>query len=159
MANWEHYVRTEEELKELVRAVYDCKVFTSLQCPNSTVGMVFMVSMFMGAAPTEPKFPEKNSDIRKDRKNKLLHFDALEQWRKDMKEWEDDTTKREEYFKTIGMLYESYDKALPRGINGYPMFMSCNIVSIEDTKRFREMYGKYEKMREDFEKEWGTENK
>lgn len=159
MANWEHHINTEEELKELVRAVYDCKVFTSLQCPDYLIGSVFMVAMFMGAPPTEPRFPEKTGDIRKDRKNKILHLDALEQWRKDMKEWEDDTTKREEYFKNIGMLYEYYGTELPRGINGYPMFMSCRIVSIEDTKRFREMYGKYEKMREDFEKEWGTEEK
>jgi hypothetical protein len=38
MANWEHHINTEEELKELVRAVYDCKVFTSLQCPDYLIG-------------------------------------------------------------------------------------------------------------------------
>lgn len=149
MANWKHYIRTEEELKELVRAVYDCKIFTSLQCPGYLTGSVFMVSMFMGAAPSKPTIGDNN---QLNRKNKLQYIE-------DMLEYERETPEREEYFKTIGMLYEDYSKAMPRGVNGYPMFMSCNIVSIEDTKRFKEMYGKYEKMREDFEKEWGTEAK
>ena len=72
----------------------------------------------------------------------------------DIIEYEEDTPKREEFLKTIGMLYEENSKAGPRGINGFPMFMSCNIVSMDDTKRFIEMYKKYENMREEFEKEW-----
>lgn len=159
MANWEHKVLTNDELKELVRGVYDCKLFTSLQCPDHLVGSIFMPAMFMGCAPSEPNFPDHVGNIRKDRKRKLLHIDALEQWRKDMKEWEDETEKREEFHKNIGMLYEEWSKAGPMGINGFPMFMSLRIVSIEDTKRFRVMYGEYQKMREDFEKEWGTDKK
>jgi hypothetical protein len=52
----------------------------------------------------------------------------------------------------IGMLYEYNDKAGPRGINGYPMFTSCNIVSKADTKKFLEVYKKYEEARTEFEK-------
>lgn len=144
MANWEHKIRTEEELKELVRAVYDCKIFTSLQCDDYLVRSVFMVSMFLGSPPSKPSISANNQI---NRKNKLQYI-------ADMIEYEEDTPKREEFLKTIGMLYEENSKAGPRAINGYPMFMSCNIVSIEDTKRFIEMYKKYEKKREEFENEW-----
>lgn len=144
MANWEHKIRTEEELKELVRAVYDCKIFTSLQCDSYLVGSVFMPAMFLGSAPSKPSTSTNNQITRK---NKLNYITAII-------EYEEDTPKREEFLKTIGMLYEENSKAGPRGINGFPMFMSCNIVSMDDTKRFIEMYKKYENMREEFEKEW-----
>ena len=41
MANWEHNKLTNDELKELVRDVYDCKTFTSFQCGNMIMS-VFM---------------------------------------------------------------------------------------------------------------------
>jgi hypothetical protein len=147
MANWEHYIQTDEEMKELVREVYDCKVFTSLQCPSDLVGSVFMCTMFLN---TPPSPPAPSSNIKLERKNKLNHIT-------DTLKYEEETPKREAYLKNIGMLYENYSEAGPRGINGYPMFFSVKIASIEETKRFREMYGKYETMREEFEKEWGTE--
>lgn len=144
--SWEHPIRTDEEIKELVRAVYDCKIFTSLQCPGHLAGSIFMPAMFMCAPPT---FPSLTGNVKMDRKNKLNHISEC-------LKYEEETVKREEYMNNIGMIYEDYSKAAPRGINGYPMFFSCNIVSIDDTKRFREMYGKYEAIREEFEKEWGT---
>jgi len=33
-----------------------------------------------------------------------------------------------------GMIYEYYDKAAPRGINGYPIFYSCYTMGAEETK-------------------------
>lgn len=36
---------------------------------------------------------------------------------------------------TWGAAYEDYDKALPRGVNGYPMFMSCRILHVNDVPR------------------------
>ena len=149
MANWEHKVRTDEEMKELVRDVYDCKIFTSLQCPGNLTGSIFMAAMFMGCEPSKPSLG-KNNQIN--RSNKLHYIEA-------MLAYEEETPKREEFLKNIGMVYENYSKACPTAINGYPIFMSCQIASIDETKRFREMYGKYEKMREDFEKEWGTDKK
>ena len=157
MANWEHKVMTEDELKQLVRDVYDQKYFTSLHCRGQVdPSMIFMPVMFLGAAPTKPSFPEKTGNIKVDRKNKLNHITNLEIWEKEIKEWEseEETSKRENYFNNIGMLYESYDKAGPRSINGFPMFFSCKIVSSEDTKKFWDMYVKYSEMRENFEKEW-----
>jgi hypothetical protein len=153
MANWEHKKLTEDELKQLVRDVYDCKTFTSLQCSNMVMS-VFMPIMFLGAAPSKPSFPKPVGDIRKDRKNKLNHFGDIEEWEKELQEWKDDSDKRDKYFKSIGMIYEDHSKAGPTCINGYPIFMSCKIISQDDTKRFLEKYRKYEKMREEFEKEF-----
>lgn len=145
MGNWTHKIKTEEELKELVRGVYDCKIFTSLQCSDRDAISIFMPLMFIGSGPSAPSM---TNNIKLDRKNKLNHIDACVAH-------ENETSERNEYIRNIGMIYEDYSKAGPRSMNGYPMFMSCQLVSIDDTKRFREMYGKYEKMREDFEKEWG----
>lgn len=156
MKNWQHKILTNEQLKELVRGVYDCKYFTSLQCRNMAMS-VFMPLLFLGSEPSKPNFPKSTNDIRKDRKNKILHLDELEKWKIELQEWKDQTEEREKYFENIGMVYEENSKAGPSSINGYPIFMSCIIVSKDDTARFLEMYRKYEKMREEFEKEWGTE--
>jgi hypothetical protein len=37
--------------------------------------------------------------------------------------------------KIIGCLYEHYDQALPRSINGFPCFASFRILHLEDWKR------------------------
>lgn len=143
MGNWEHKIHTDAELKEIVRAVYDCKTFTSLQCKDDMM-MVFMPAMFIGSRPSAPPL---GNDNQINRKNKLQYIE-------DCLTYEKETTERENFLKNIGMLYEDYSKALPGSFNGYPIFASCKIMSIDDTKRFIEMYRKYEKMREDFEKEF-----
>lgn len=38
----------------------------------------------------------------------------------------------------ISLFYEAYKKAGPKGINGYPMFFSCNMLNDTDHKRLRE---------------------
>jgi len=40
--SWNHKIMTEEELKVLVKDVYDAKVFTSFQCDQHLMSMVFM---------------------------------------------------------------------------------------------------------------------
>jgi hypothetical protein len=118
---------------------------------------VFMPLMFLGSKPTKPSFPKQTGDIKVDRKNKILHFDRIEEWKLDVKKWEEETEERESYINNIGMVYSNMSDAMPRCINGYPMFMSMKIASKEDSKRFLDMYREYEKVREDFEKNWGTE--
>lgn len=155
MKTWKHGEITDEEMKLLVKDVFDAKIFTSLhldQHSSYLIGSVFMPVMFIAAPPSEPNFPDKTGDIKKDRKNKLNYLDAVEQWKKDYKEWEDETPLRNAYMEDIGMIYEYNEKALPRSINGYPIFMSCNIVSKADTKKFLEVYKKYEDARTEFEK-------
>jgi len=148
MSNWQHHPRTYDELKELIRDVYDSKIFTSLhlseESMTSMTSMVFMPLLFMGASPS---FPSETGNKQRNRKNKLVHIN-------DIIEYEKETPAREEYLKNIGMVYEYYDKAGPRSINGYPIFMSMKILSIDDTKKFRDMYFKYEEMRKEFEKNW-----
>lgn len=151
MSKWEHGKLNDEELKKLVCDVYDQKILTSLQCGEMT-SMVFIPIIFMGSAPSKPILSEATGNIRKDRRNKLNHFKNLEQWKKDLKQWKIDTPKREEYFKNIGMVYEYMDKAGPRSVNGYPMFMSINVLSIEETKKFADKYNKYIKLREKLDK-------
>jgi len=153
MANWKHRELTTEELKEIVRGVYDGKYFTSLQCADEVI-TVFMPILFIGAEPSVPRTPKVVEDIRKNRKNKLNHFRDLEQYEKDLQEWKDNTDIRNEFIDNIGMVYEDISKAGPGSINGYPTFFSCKIVSREDTNKFIEMYNKYVKMRQEFEKEW-----
>ncbi len=41
--------------------------------------------------------------------------------------------------KQIGMIYEYYHKALPRGINGLPFFTSCRVMHIDDWKRAKKV--------------------
>lgn len=36
---------------------------------------------------------------------------------------------------SVGLIYEEMSKALPRGINGMPMFTSCRFMNIDDHKR------------------------
>jgi hypothetical protein len=157
MKNWEHKVMTEEELKTLVTDVYDAKVFTSLHLDNNSsylIGSIFMPLIFLSSPPSEPILPKQTGNIRKDRKNKLLQFDEIEAWKTDYKQWEDETPLRDAFIKNVGMIYEIFSAASPTGINGYPIFYSCKIVSKEDTTKFLVMYEKYKNMREEFEKKW-----
>lgn len=145
MSNWAHKEMSNDELKELVRDVYDQKIFTSLQC-GSNATMVFMPMLFFGSGPTTPS-KTKNNQI--DRKNKLKYIEEKLQY-------EAETPQREEFIKNIGMVYEYYSEAGPTAINGYPCFYSCKLVSIDDAQKFVDMYNKYAEMRKEFEKEWGT---
>lgn len=142
MGNWVHKTLTEEELKELVRDAYDMKLFTSLQCDKNMLSMVFMPAMFLGSRPTEPSL---GIDNQANRKMKLEYIEEVLVYEKE-------TPEREEFIKNIGMLYEYYSEASPRGVNGHPTFLSCKIVSYDDSQRFIEKYNKYVKKREEFEK-------
>jgi len=51
----------------------------------------------------------------------------------------------EEARKDVGMVYEYYDKAGPRSINGYPIFFSFRIVNVKDRLL---VWEKYEKIQE-----------
>jgi len=141
--NWQHKEMTNEELKKLVRDVYDGITFTSLQCGDHVLS-VFMPVIFFGAAPSSPK---TSKDNQVNRRNKLQYIE-------DCLTYEKETPAREKFIGNIGMLYEDMSKTGPTSINGYPVFFSCKIVSKEDGAKFIEMYNKYIEMREEFEKEW-----
>ena len=42
-----------------------------------------------------------------------------------------------QYAREFGVLWEFYSKALPRGINGYPMFASHHVMHKDDWERAR----------------------
>ena len=44
--------------------------------------------------------------------------------------------------KSPGLIYEYMDKALPKSINGMPMFLSFRFLSIEETKKVFDFYTK-----------------
>jgi hypothetical protein len=144
MSNWKHKEMSENELKELVRDVYDGKLFTTIQCPSNMVTIVFMTLLFLDNSPS---IPSKTDDNQMNRKNKLIYIE-------EKLSYEKETPERKEFIKNIGMVYSTLADAAPRSINGYPIFYNTKIVSIEDTKKFTDIYQKYVKMREDFEKEW-----
>ena len=48
----------------------------------------------------------------------------------------------EEYTQSIGMVYEYLEKAGPRSVNGYPMFMSLQLLNKEDAQKVWDMYFK-----------------
>lgn len=54
-----------------------------------------------------------------------------------------------EVIEDIGFICEYYNKAGPRSINGYPMFMSCKFVSKADAKRIMTKVQKITKMLKD----------
>jgi hypothetical protein len=46
---------------------------------------------------------------------------------------------------SIGLVYEYLEKAGPRSINGYPIFMSCKLLNLADTAIVLNYYDKYKK--------------
>lgn len=158
-----HHNHTEKELKKIAIDAYNGKIFTSLQCDPNILTSVFSIILFLNKPPTPPKEPELKygSNIRDKRKNKLNHIDETEVWMKKMEhynkvtypEWErNEKPKNEEYIRDIGMIYEDMDKALPRTVNGYPMFFSCKILNKKDSIRFIEIYKSYFDKRQELEK-------
>lgn len=55
-----------------------------------------------------------------------------------------------QWVRDAGLIYEYLSEAGPRSINGYPMFMSCRKLNIEDTKKMFEYYNEILKYREKF---------
>jgi len=84
--SWNHKIMTEEELKVLVKDVYDAKVFTSFQCDQHLMSMVFMPILFLNSPPSKPT---KTNEIRTDRKNKLIYMDDIAKWKNETKVRED----------------------------------------------------------------------
>lgn len=42
---------------------------------------------------------------------------------------------KESEIQTWGAVYEDYSQALPRSVNGHPMFFSCRILHVNDVPR------------------------
>ena len=51
--------------------------------------------------------------------------------------------------KQVGMIFEYFDKAGPRSINGYPCFFSAQMLNHQDTKEVWELYHKLQEATEE----------
>jgi hypothetical protein len=136
-----HSERTDDELKTIAKDLYNQKIFSSSNIPQHSthlINSIFMVLMFLSPKVTW----EDNS-----RMNKLIHIYLAH--------LEEDYAKRYDTFiNDIGFLYEYLDEAGPMGINGFPMFYSCGILSKKDTERMWEFYEKYKELQEKIENEF-----
>ena len=54
-----------------------------------------------------------------------------------------------DWLSQVGVLYEYYDKAGPRAINGYPIFFSCNMMSADDYERVYNAWERESKRRDE----------
>lgn len=61
--------------------------------------------------------------------------------------------KSKEDLQKIGLMYEYIDKAMPRSINGYPIFSSFNLLSQEEFKILNAYYVDYIKLKDEFLKD------
>ena len=139
---WKHHIHTDDELKTIARDIIDEKIFTDRhlgQDAGYMVQMVFMPVMLMG--------PTANTTGVEDEVAKKRIELEYEVSRRDV-----ETKYYEQYLKEIGMIYEYMDKAMPRGINGYPIFGSCGFLSIDDYERMIVFYKKYKELKEEMEK-------
>lgn len=133
-------VISDKDAKVLAKDVYENKIFTDHHIDKNSRGFltmtVFMPLMFIHA-PTElntndPVQKKRDMDIYL-----LLDKDIEDHY-------------RTIWLNNIAMVYEYYDKAMPRGINGYPTFGSMRILTIESYEKFAKFYQDYV----EFAKKW-----
>ena len=129
-----------EDRKQFVLDVLANRIFSSAHLrKGDDIGMVFFPLACGGIGPSLPKLepppetcPEEVSlDEREEQLERLEQLNEHNEWL--------NTKIREHYFQHLGGLYEHYDKALPRGINGLPFFMSVRVMHIEDWNMVNEV--------------------
>lgn len=139
--------KTEIELKNLAKELYDGLIFTDRHIKNSSdVTLVFIILMLIGN--------DKNiGNTRQDKiYNILLEFEK-EEYFKNRGISEEGAKK--EYYESIGLIYEYFSESSPRSINGYPSFFSCMFLSHGDTSKMFEYYNQYKELQEKIKTEFG----
>lgn len=135
---WEVLSDTKDDifLKKLAKDIYENHVFTDrhITNPNSVdLNMVFMPLLFMCNYQKSESREDKLCDI-----HRMNYFNDIKE-----KTGKSEEDLRLEFFNSIGLIYEYYDKAMPRGINGYPTFMSFNLLSKGDTVKMFNFFDDY----------------
>ena len=64
--------------------------------------------------------------------------------------------KTKKQLNNIGLIYEYHDKVGPRSINGYPIFMSCSLLTLKDAKFVWDLARKYHAMKEKVKSDLGV---
>jgi hypothetical protein len=133
---YKYQPRKDDELKEIAKCLYHGTIFSDrhLKYYNQYLIPNIFMPLALGA------FPDITWDMetREGKIINLILYDLEPEYNK----------RRDEYKKNIGFIYEYIDKAGPRGINGFPIFMSFNILSIDDTDRMFKYYEKYKEIQE-----------
>jgi hypothetical protein len=63
-----------------------------------------------------------------------------------------------DFAEDLGMIFEYYSEAGPRGYNGYPIFLSLQRLDKRDSDRLIGFYDEYKAMQEKIKKEWGEQD-
>ena len=124
---------SDEILKNIAKDLYNNLIFTDRQCRESELMMVFMPLIFMG-----PSAPSLTDDKVKNRDS--IIYKLLEE--------EIEQKHYKLYASNIGMIYEYYTEASPRGINGNPIFYSLRMLSKTDCDKMLDFYNQYREIRE-----------
>lgn len=125
-----------EDKKEFIRGCLQGQIFTSSMVPDSEwvrmVPQIFLpiafgcLEVLPDGPPPPPQEIEEDMSVEEFDRLHETHQAAVDNWTavkaKLQKDFDD----------SLGIVWEWYDKSLPRGINGYPMFMSCRLMSRED---------------------------
>ena len=132
---WEHHPHSDDELKEIAKALYNNKIFSNLHMDNQnsmTIGMVFMPLFMMGSI----SWP--NDESRESKVIRLLLEDKEAGYKKRYQKW----------LSEVGFIFEYYDESMPRSINGMPIFASCRFLSKTDAQRMMDFYNKYKELQD-----------
>ena len=127
---------TDEELRQFVADALSNRIFSSgLLRDHEDPGMVFLPLKFGCLVPEVPEVPEPPETIPEDWTVEEFEgypakYEALKAQRDALVEKLYKATLDE-----IGCFWEYMNKALPRGINGLPMFMSVRIMHKDDWAR------------------------
>lgn len=126
---------TSEEKSEFVRGCLQGLIFTSSMIPDHDwvrmVPRVFMPVAFgcLQVSVPEPQIPDEIPEDMSVEEFEQLHTDKEKIFARYEKLKEQ---LQKEFNDQLGIVWEWNDKALPRSINGYPIFMSCRIMNKED---------------------------
>lgn len=132
--------RPQSELVELVRDIVAGKVFLSTEIRDlSDLNHVFLPLAFgaLSFSTPRPEEPVAPAEDDPNREEKLAAFAvASSLFDAEFRLWDEARIAwRETAAQEIGVIYAYHANALPRGVNGYPMFMEANILHWEDWKR------------------------
>ena len=138
---WEFYAYSDDELKQIAKDIYHNLIFTDRHINEYDKGLVtsiFMPFIFMGHI----NWPTDNT-----RESKIIRI-LLEDKEPEYKK------RHNNYVNNVGLLFEYMDKGLSRSINGYPMFFSVSVMSIEQTERMFDFYNKYKQLMENLNEQF-----
>ena len=137
MFNWEHKETSDEDLKAIAKDLYEGKIFSDrhIDKHTSTYSVFMSFALWDIYEKTEKEDPKLEAD-------RLVSLELYP------------IEKRDEFINDIGLIYEYLSKATPTSINGYPTFISHNLLSKKDTIKMFEYYEKYEKLKKEIEEKY-----